>query len=73
MKLYAVIKSAIYRCSVLPVLTFKVAANILLYDLLSLILVLRSSFGNFGVGIGGGVMAGGVFRCKSKITLCNMV
>ena len=62
MKLYAVIMSANYKCCVLRVLTFKVAAYVLLYDLLFLILVLRSWCGIFGVRVGGGVMAGGVFR-----------
>ena len=61
-KLYAVITSAISKCSVLSVLTSKLVAYILLYDMVCLILLLTSWYGKSGVRVGGGVMAGGVFR-----------
>ena len=73
MKLYAVRMSVIYKCSLLRVMTFKVAAYVILCDLLWLGLVLGSWCGSSGVGLGGGVMSGGVSRGESRIMLGNMV
>ena len=73
MKFYAVIISVIYKRSVMRVLTFKVAAYVLLCDFLQLGLVLGSWCGSSAVREGGGVMAGGVIRGESKIILGNMV
>ena len=73
MKLYAVIMSDIYKCSVMRVLTFKVAAYVLLCNLLWLGLVLGSWCASSGVRVGGGVMAGGFIRGESNIMLGNVV
>jgi hypothetical protein len=68
-KLYDVIMSVIYKCSVMRVLTFKVAAYVLLCDLLWSSLVLGSWCGSSGVRVGGGVTAGGVFSLSCQFTL----
>jgi len=58
--------SVIYKCSVVCVLTFKVAAYVLLCDLLWLGLVLASWCGSSGVRVGGGCSAGGVPTGESQ-------
>ena len=55
MKLYAVRMSVIYKCSVMRVLTFKVAAYVLLYDLLWLGHVLGTWCDRSEVRVGRGV------------------
>ena len=68
-KLYAVTMSIIYKCSIMHVLTFRVAVYVLLCDLLRLGLVLGSWCSSSGVRVGGGVMAGGVFSLSCQFTL----
>jgi len=55
MKLYVVIMSIIYKSSIMLVLTFRVAAYVLLCDLLWLGLVLGSWCGSSGARVGGGI------------------
>ena len=73
MKWYAVIMSVIYECSIVRLLTLKVATYVLLCNLLCLGLVLESWCGSSRVRVGVGVMAGGVFWGESKIMMRNMV